>query len=153
MLGGIQHVIAEAGGQGCQTFAGLVEGGLTLTVETDTPLLHGEQFGLENALAGAVEGLTGLVAQLAEGPMQHLALSKAIAQTDDIGLLGGVGVPQLRRIADAVEVGDHAPTPAKPLANALHRLHHLLPAEEGVTVQTEAKRFLQIRELLFEFLQ
>ena len=77
-------------------FAGLVEGGLIVPVETDTPLLHGEQFGLEDALAGGIEGLAGLVAQLAESSMQHLALPEAVAETDDIGLLGGVGFTQLR---------------------------------------------------------
>ena len=153
LLGGIKNVIAKAGGEGGETFAGLVEGDLMLAIETDTPLLHRQQFGVEYSLAGGAEGLARLVLQAAENLMQHLALTQAVAKADDLGLLGRVGFAQLRRIADAIEVGDHTPTPAETLSDALHRLHHLLPTDGGATIQSGLKCRLQFCELLFKLRQ
>ena len=61
--------------------------------------------------------------------MQHRALAQAVAETHDLGLLGRMGFPQLRRITDSIEVGDHPPAPAQFLADALQRWHDLIPAE------------------------
>ena len=44
LLRGIEHVVAELGGEGCQAFTGAVESGFVLTTEANTALLHREQF-------------------------------------------------------------------------------------------------------------
>ena len=95
LLGGIQDVVAEAGGEGRQALAGFVEGGLAVAVEADAAVLHRQQFSLEDALAGWAQSLRRLIPQFAQGLMQHLALSKTVAKANNIRLLSGMGFPQL----------------------------------------------------------
>ena len=40
-----------------------------------------------------------------------------------------MGEPQLRAVADAIEVANHAPAPAQLLAEPLQRVHHFGPIE------------------------
>ena len=61
--------------------------------------------------------------------MKNLALAKTVAEAHNIGLLGGMGIPQLRGIADAIEVRHHTPAPTQPFANGLQWLHHQIPGQ------------------------
>ena len=94
LLGGIENVVAEAGGQGSQAFARFVEGGLGVSVEAHTALVHREQFSLENALLGGRQRLSRLIPQAAESLVQNLALPQSVPQTHHVRLLTGMGLTQ-----------------------------------------------------------
>ena len=122
-VGGIKHLVAEAGGEFGQLLAGLVEGGLHLTLQAHTAQLHVTQFRRQDSLLGAIEptrgpGIGGLVLafERLQGPENRLALAGPAAEFHHRRLLAGMGEPQLRAVADAIEVANHAPAPAQLLA-------------------------------------
>ena len=61
--------------------------------------------------------------------MKNLALAEPVAEAHNIGLLGGVGIAQLRGIANAIEVRHHTPAPPQPFADGLQRLHLPIPGQ------------------------
>ena len=100
----IEHVVAELGGESSQAFTGAVEGCLLIATEANTALLHREQLGFQDPLLGWVERFGGIALEGHQGPMKNLALAKPVAEAHNIRLLGGMGIAQLRGIADAIEV-------------------------------------------------
>ena len=122
-VGGIKHLVAEAGGEFGQLLAGPVEGGLHLPLQAHAAQLHVPQFRRQDPLLGAIEpsrgpGMGGLVLALEglQGPENRLALAGPAAEFHHRRLLAGMGEAQLRAVADAVEVANHAPAPAQLLA-------------------------------------
>ena len=83
----------------------------------------------------ALQGLQGLE--------NHLALAGPAAELNHRRLLAGMGEPQLRAIADAVEVADHAPAPAQLLAEALQGVHDFGPIEQACGTQGLAEHRLK----------
>ena len=104
LLCGIKNMVAEAGGQGGQALAGRIEGSLGLSIKAHTPVLHRQQFGVENSLTGWRQWLGRLVLQATKGLMQHLALAEPVSKTHNLWLLAGMGVPKFGGIADTVQV-------------------------------------------------
>jgi len=117
----IQHVIAEAGGESGQPLAGAVEGSLLVTLQTNAPVLHGEQFRIQDALLGGIQRLGWIGEQTAEGLVNDLALTHAIAETNHVRLLARMGFAQFRRVAHRGEMTDDAPAPVQPLAQGVQR--------------------------------
>ena len=113
-------------------------------------MVHREQFRREDPLACLAEGLRRLIAQPFQSPMQHLTLAESVAETHDIGLLSGVGVPQILGIADPVEVRHDPPAPAQPFADPLHRIHHGVPQQRSITAHGLFQRLFQGAELIVE---
>ena len=104
LLRGIEHVVAELGGESCQAFTGAVEGCLLIATEANTALLHREQLGFQDPLLGWIQRFGGIALKGHQGPMKNLALAEAVAEAHNIGLLSGMGIAQLSGIADAIEV-------------------------------------------------
>ena len=129
MLGGIQHMVAELRTKGRQPLAGLVEGCFVFTAESHTALLHGQQFRREDSSLCGAQRCLGLALERKKGAMQQLALTETVAETHNLWLLGCVGFPQFRRVADSVQMGDHSPTPTQSLTDALQRVHHGGPGQ------------------------
>ena len=148
-VGGIEHLVAEAGGKLRQFLAGGVERLLLGAAEAHAPQLHVPPFGLEDAPLGGVEGCAAggrLLGQLLQGPEDHLALAGAVAEGHHRRLLGGMGLPQLGAVADAVEVAHHPPAPAQALTQALQRVHQLPPGQGGAGGQAVLEPLLQGRQ-------
>ena len=152
-LGCIQHVIAEAGGELCQLFAGLVEGCLSLALKTHAALLHREQLGIKDSTLGCIKRRAGLVAKLFEGLVQHCALPQAVAEANYLRLLRCMGFTQFLAVADGVEVADHTPAPAKAFPDRLKRWHHRLPLEGLPLVELVLQRLLKGCKVGFERFQ
>ena len=98
--------------------------------------MHVPQFRRQDPLLGAIKqargaGMGGLVLALEglQGPEDRLALAGPAAEFHHRRLLAGMGEPQLRAVADAIEVANHAPAPAQLLAEPLQRVHHFGPIE------------------------
>ena len=75
-------------------------------------------------MGGLVLALEGL-----QGPENRLALAGPATEFHHRRLLAGMGEPQLRAVADPIEVANHAPAPAQLLAEPLQRVHHFGPIE------------------------
>ena len=125
----IQHVVAVLGRQLSQLFAGRVEGGLSVSLQPHTALLHREQFRINDPALCGIKRLRWLMTQLLKGLMQHCALSETVAETHDFRLLCCVRFSQFRRVANRVEMGDHPPAPAQFLADPLQGRHYCSPAQ------------------------
>ena len=146
-IGGIKHLVAEAGGELGQLLAGLVEGGLNCALQAHTAQLHVPQFRRQDPLLGAIEPARGadggglvLALEGLQGLENHLALAGPAAELNHRGLLAGMGEPQVRAIADAVEVADHSPAPTQLLAEPLQRVHDFGPIEQASCAQGLAEQ-------------
>ena len=153
-VGGIEHVVAEGGGQLGQSLAGGIEVVLFGPLQAHAAQAHVPQFGLQDAaLAGIEAGRSSL--QGFQGPVDGPRLAGPVAKLHHRPLLPLVGGAQLGRVADAVEVADHPPAPAQPFAQLVERIHQLFPAQGGGLShgQTALQVCFQGRELGVQLLE
>ena len=132
-VGGIEHLVAEAGGEFGQLLACGIEGLALFTFETHSSQLHVPQLGGQDALLGGIEA--ALLIQPFQSTVNHRALAGPVTEGHHGRLLAGVGFAQFGGVADAIEVTHHPPTPAQPLAQPVERVHHGVPGERPIRRQ------------------
>ena len=126
-VGGIEHLVAEAGGEFGQLLAGGIEGLALFTFEAHASQLHVPQLGGQDALLGGIEAT--LLIQPFQSTVNHRALAGPVTEGHHGRLLAGVGFAQFGVVTDAIEVAHHPPAPAQPLPQPVERIHHDVPGE------------------------
>ena len=149
VVGGIEDVVAEACRELRQGLTGGVEGLFDSAAQANAPQLHVPQLGIEDPLLGPVQ-LGASLLQLLEGAIDDLALTGAVAELHDSGLLAGMSVTELWAIADPVEMTDDAPTPAQAFAESLERIDHRVPIQGLPLIQLLAELGLEGSQLILQ---
>ena len=147
-VGGVEHPIAEAGGELRQLLAGGVVSGLRLSLQGDAAKLHVPQLGRQDAPLGGVEIIA--FAEPPQGCVDHLALARPVAEGHHSPLLAGVRLPQFETVADAREMAHHAPAPAQAFAQAVERIHHRGPVQGMAAGERRSKMPLDRAEIGLE---
>ena len=99
-IGGVEDVVAEAGGQFSQLLVGGIEGLLRFAAKADPAQVHVPQFGRQDALLGAIQAPLAL--QGPQGGVDRAALASTVAEGHHRRLLAGVGGAQLGGVTNPV---------------------------------------------------